>query len=274
MKKIISLVICAVMLFAITAHADVVSDFQVAGDVNIDGETDNKDITILFRYVSGGKLCIDEYAADCNGDDEINNKDVTQLFRYLSGNTSMKIKYGKDDKTIPLQNIFMTYVTADIYADPATAAKEGFKQAGNDKLSAFFAETTEFDPETWDVLAPKAFENVSEYVIRRAQGQYIEEVTVLKTTSRKGAGAVKAMAEYRCEKQRTNQDYKLYDDENKRNEKMIGKGVVLILNNFIVYLVTENTSASVARATDHVISNPNCSAADLYYAIVSEEAVS
>ncbi len=271
MKRIIALVICAVMLFAVTAHADTAASFQIAGDVNMDAETDNKDIAVLFRYVSGAHVCIDETAANCNGDEEINNKDVAQLFRYLSRSAGTTIKYGKDDRYLAEANIIITYVTADIYADAETAEKEGCKLAGNDKLSAFFSETTEFDPETWDVLAPKAFEYVSEYVIRRAQGQYIEEVTVLKLTERKGAGPVKAMAEYRCEKQKNNQDYKLYDDENKRNEKMIGTGVVALINNYVVYLCTEHTAASLARANNYILSNPDCSAYEVYKAIVTEE---
>ena len=136
---------------------------------------------------------------------------------------------------------------------------------------SLFSETTEFDPETYDVLAPKAFDYISEFVIRKAQGQYIEEITILKITERKGAADVKAMAEYRCEKQRDNQDYKLYDDENKRNEKMIGTGVVAVINNYVIYLCTEHTGASLAIANNYIIDNPDCSALELYKVIVNEE---
>ncbi len=57
----------------------------VPGDINGDGETNNKDIVALFRYVSGGNADVNEIALDVNGDGEANNKDVTILFRYVSG---------------------------------------------------------------------------------------------------------------------------------------------------------------------------------------------
>lgn len=65
------------------------------GDVNGDGETDNKDVTTLFRYISGDTIDkIDIAAADCTGDGKTNNKDVTILFRYLGGYT-VDIFYGR-----------------------------------------------------------------------------------------------------------------------------------------------------------------------------------
>lgn len=57
------------------------------GDINGDGETDNKDIVTLFRYLSGSIKDIAE-SADVNGDGSENNKDVTVLFRFLSGYTA------------------------------------------------------------------------------------------------------------------------------------------------------------------------------------------
>lgn len=53
-----------------------------AGDTNGDGEIDNKDVVVLFRYVSGSG----EYDAvyDFDGDGEVNNKDVVALFREVS----------------------------------------------------------------------------------------------------------------------------------------------------------------------------------------------
>ena len=53
-----------------------------AGDINGDGFLDNKDVVVLFRYVSGGS----EYdsAYDFNDDGEVNNKDVVELFRFVS----------------------------------------------------------------------------------------------------------------------------------------------------------------------------------------------
>lgn len=54
----------------------------VRGDVNNDGEANNKDVVVLFRYVSAGGV---DPAYDFSGDGEVNNKDVVSLFRYISG---------------------------------------------------------------------------------------------------------------------------------------------------------------------------------------------
>ena len=53
------------------------------GDVNCDGEINNKDVVVLFRHVSGTKIrMFSAVAADFNSDGEIDNKDVVALFRY------------------------------------------------------------------------------------------------------------------------------------------------------------------------------------------------
>lgn len=54
------------------------------GDINGDKEIDNKDVVLLFRYVSGAEVEAVESALDFNSDGEVNNKDVTSLFRYVS----------------------------------------------------------------------------------------------------------------------------------------------------------------------------------------------
>ena len=67
----------------------------LAGDINNDGSTDNKDVVALFNYVSGGKEeDIDVIAMDCTGDGKVNNKDVTMLFRFVCG-YEVSIFYGK-----------------------------------------------------------------------------------------------------------------------------------------------------------------------------------
>lgn len=53
-------------------------------DVNRDGEVNNKDVTLIFRFTSGMKVTIDKSLADFDSDKEITNKDVVGLFRYLS----------------------------------------------------------------------------------------------------------------------------------------------------------------------------------------------
>ena len=54
------------------------------GDINEDGQIDNKDVVTLFRYVSSA--ADDEYEEkyDFDGDGEITNKDVVALFRAVS----------------------------------------------------------------------------------------------------------------------------------------------------------------------------------------------
>ena len=59
---------------------------RLKGDVNSDGNTNNKDVSALFRFVSGtGWFEPDPYCSDCNADGNINNKDISILFRYVSG---------------------------------------------------------------------------------------------------------------------------------------------------------------------------------------------
>lgn len=56
----------------------------IPGDINGDGEVNNKDITRLFQYLSDWDVSVNERALDVNGDGDINNKDLTRLFQYLS----------------------------------------------------------------------------------------------------------------------------------------------------------------------------------------------
>ncbi len=98
MKKIflrgVSAILCiamaAAVLFSVTA-AD-----KTPGDINKDGEVDNKDVVSLFRHLSGDKSEVDERACDTNADGEVDNKDVVALFRHVSDPT-YAIFYGKED---------------------------------------------------------------------------------------------------------------------------------------------------------------------------------
>ena len=57
----------------------------IPGDINNDGNVNNKDFSRLFQYLSGWDVEVNEAALDVNGDGSVNNKDATRLFQYVSG---------------------------------------------------------------------------------------------------------------------------------------------------------------------------------------------
>lgn len=68
-----------------TACGESDPNHHIPGDINGDGEVNNKDLTRLFRHLSGYTVDVQQSALDVNGDGSINNKDLTRLFRHLSG---------------------------------------------------------------------------------------------------------------------------------------------------------------------------------------------
>ena len=186
-----------------------------------------------------------------------------------SGTEETKTEETKTEE-ITVPDVTLHYVAAVIYADQATAEANELKAADNSNLSGWFNETLEFD-ENLLVKIPEAFSYVDSYVLRISQGQYIEEVDVFKAKDQADTGSIKPMVDYRCNKQKNNNDFKLYDDENGTNAKMMETGKVVVIGNFVVYAVTENTEVSILRAQKFVQDNPNCTAIELYKAIVTEE---
>ena len=57
----------------------------IPGDVNSDGEVNNKDVSRLFQYLSDWNVDVKEIMLDINGDGKVNNRDLTRLFQYVSG---------------------------------------------------------------------------------------------------------------------------------------------------------------------------------------------
>lgn len=57
----------------------------VPGDINGDGELNNKDVTRLMQYFAGWDVEVNEAALDVNGDGSLNNKDASRLMQYLAG---------------------------------------------------------------------------------------------------------------------------------------------------------------------------------------------
>ena len=56
----------------------------ISGDVNGDGNVNNKDLGVLRRWLNDWDVAIDELAADVNRDGNVNNKDLGILRRYLN----------------------------------------------------------------------------------------------------------------------------------------------------------------------------------------------
>ena len=54
------------------------------GDVNGDGKVNNKDAILLFRYVSGRDVEVNENVLDVNKDGTVDNRDVIHLFRMIT----------------------------------------------------------------------------------------------------------------------------------------------------------------------------------------------
>ena len=99
MKKTISIIICVIMIVAVSVTALAATEDDLltvgatggetqVGDINGDGELNNKDVVLLFRYVSGSEKADDETVYDFNGDGNVDNKDVVSLFRIVSGSSS------------------------------------------------------------------------------------------------------------------------------------------------------------------------------------------
>ena len=89
MKKITALFL--VMAFALSTC--VLAGVRLIGDVNDDGESNNKDVFELFKYASNDVTADDETLYDFDGNGEINNKDVVSLFKFVSSE--------KNDYSIP-----------------------------------------------------------------------------------------------------------------------------------------------------------------------------
>ena len=81
MKKLLSLLLCVLLL---TASLSVAVSAATPGDVNNDGNINNKDLGKLQQYLNDWDVEVDLTAADANGDGNINNKDLGMLQQYLN----------------------------------------------------------------------------------------------------------------------------------------------------------------------------------------------
>lgn len=55
------------------------------GDVNGDGEVNNRDLVLMVRYLNGWKVQIHLSAAEVNGDGVYNIRDIARMQQYLNG---------------------------------------------------------------------------------------------------------------------------------------------------------------------------------------------
>lgn len=77
-----------------TAYADVEGEVTarpfIPGDVNMDGQVNITDVTLLITYVlDNGSITIDTLAADLTGDQNVNITDVTMLISYVLNNNKL-----------------------------------------------------------------------------------------------------------------------------------------------------------------------------------------
>ena len=128
MKRVISFIAAAVLLTAAvigTSAAD-----NIKGDVNGDGEINNKDVVILFRYVSQNGTYDEIY--DYNGDGSVDNKDVVALFRASSEagipDTDTDTEPVTDTDTEPVTDTDTEPVTDDPCANGHTLITETVKE--------------------------------------------------------------------------------------------------------------------------------------------------
>ena len=85
MKKPVCLLLILTLILSAILLSAPVTVMGLSGDINEDGEVNNKDVVTLFRIVTAGTTENIPKKYDLNGDGEINNKDVVSLFRQVSG---------------------------------------------------------------------------------------------------------------------------------------------------------------------------------------------
>lgn len=87
MKKfrtmLLSLLLVACVLCGMLPTSAAVA--TMTGDVNGDGDVNNRDIALLQQYLAGWDVTITPATADVNGDGDVNNRDLALLQQYLAG---------------------------------------------------------------------------------------------------------------------------------------------------------------------------------------------
>jgi hypothetical protein len=63
----------------------IVREVSTPGDLNADGDINNRDLVLLQQYLNGWDVTIDSAACDVTADGDINNRDLVLLQQYLNG---------------------------------------------------------------------------------------------------------------------------------------------------------------------------------------------
>ena len=85
MKRVCSALLCVVLLLGVIAVAPVTAATLWHGDVNEDGNVNNRDLAMLQQHLNGWDVTIHTVAADVNEDGNVNNRDLAMLQQYLNG---------------------------------------------------------------------------------------------------------------------------------------------------------------------------------------------
>ncbi len=119
MKKSIAILLALIMTVSVFIGISISA--KLAGDTNGDGNTDNKDVVTLFRFVSGNTAGAIAANCDFNGDKETNNKDVVDLFRAVS---SGNIPTVPDEETVTETEETTDVVTEETETESETEEQE------------------------------------------------------------------------------------------------------------------------------------------------------
>ncbi|MBQ3869388.1 MAG: DUF4358 domain-containing protein [Clostridia bacterium] len=227
MKKIITLLLIAVMIFAVVSCTDAAKPADTSKTT--------------------------EKAAD--------TKTATEEIKETEAATEKPA-----DIVVP--DVKLTYVPADVYADKDGAASAGYKEASKVNLADWFMDKKELDS-NFEFIIPDQFSMLEGYVLRIPQGKAVMEIDVFKVTDKANAEQVAALAEKRYEKLKSS-DWKLYDDEQGSNAKIIDTGKIEAVGNFVIFTLTNDSETSMLRAKKQILDNPTCSAIEVYKAITSD----
>lgn len=87
MKRILAVVISIILLIISSSNISLCATTNKTvqyGDVNIDGNINNRDLALLIQHINQWNVNIDTTVADVNVDSAINNKDYVLVMKYIN----------------------------------------------------------------------------------------------------------------------------------------------------------------------------------------------